>query len=161
MIKLQNILIIVLFFPIAVIQLTIVPFVHIQDVTPNLLTILIVYITLNRGQVYGTFTGFLYGLFFDLISGGVLGSSMFAQTLTGFLAGYFYDENNSLEYRSLSFILSIVLLCSFVSSFFYSLLCSTEINSFAQLFIANGILSAIYTTLVAIPFSINKNWRVF
>ncbi len=83
----------VLFFPLLVVQTTIIPLVEINGIVPDLIMILLVYYAIKYGQIYGTVLGFVYGFFFDLITGSLFGSVMFSKTLTGFIAGYFSNEN--------------------------------------------------------------------
>src|SRR4030042_6656047 len=82
-----------LFFPILLIQTTIVPFASVGGVIPDLLLILLVYYTIHNGQIYGTVLGFVFGFLFDLITGSLFGSSMLSKTISGFIAGYFSNEN--------------------------------------------------------------------
>ena len=77
------------FIPAVILQLVVVPLISIEGVVPDLVIIVLVYSVMNIGQFYGTALGFSFGLLFDLVSGGVLGSAMFSKTLTGFPCGIF------------------------------------------------------------------------
>jgi rod shape-determining protein MreD len=152
-------LIIALLF-LSVIQVTVVPLIAIGSVIPDLLIILIVMFSLKFGQFYGTFFGTITGLFFDFVSGGILGSAMFAKTISGFLAGFFFNENK-IEYNTATLFLSlIVFLISTVDSFFYLLMTSSEIKLTAShLFLQQGVLPGIYTSLLSIPIVIYNQRR--
>ena len=91
--KIDYLVAILLFFPLLIIQTTIVPLIAINGVIPDLIIILLAFYALKMGQLHGTILGFIYGLLFDLITGGLLGSSMLSKTVTGFVIGYFYNEN--------------------------------------------------------------------
>ncbi len=149
--KTDYIFAVLLFFPLLVIQTTIVPLIAINGIIPDLIIILLVFYTLKLGQLHGTILGFIYGLLFDLITGGLLGSSMLSKTITGFVTGYFYNENKKDIYlKSLSFSL-IVLLGSTVDSFILSFFSTTDLNiSITTFFIEQGILPGIYTTVFSI-----------
>src|SRR5512139_3302789 len=78
---------------------TIVPFIAIGDVVPDLPLLLVISIAIRRGQIPGTLAGFFIGLALDLLSGGdgVMGLSALTKTVAGFLAGYFYNENKTFQ----------------------------------------------------------------
>ena len=157
----KNYLPVLIFFPLAVIQLTIIPLISIGQVGPDLIIVLLVYFTLLNGQVYGTLLGFVLGLLYDLISGGLLGSAMFAKTLAGFSAGYFYNENK-IEYNLGTMIfVFIVFVCSVIDSFAYSVLAysGTGINTVFLIF-EMSILPSVYTAILTFPFLIFKTRKV-
>ncbi len=151
MIKLPYILSIVLFFPILLIQITVVPLLSISGVIPDLIIILLVYYSITQGQIYGSVLGFIYGFLFDIITGGLIGSTMFSKTLAGFVAGYFSSENKIDNYLIAYNFGLIVFLCSFIDStiniFFSSLDFDT---SLFVLFIEHSLFPALYTAAIAL-----------
>jgi len=148
----KNILITTLiFFALLSAQLYIVPFISIGFISPNLLILLLVFIALKVGQIRGTLIGFLIGLIFDFVSGGVVGSGMFAYTISGFTAGYFFDENNIGEDISFTKLLGIIFLVSLVNNFFYTILGASEVMNMSIIFFEQSLFSAIYTALISIP----------
>ncbi len=151
---------IVIFIPVAALQLMIVPFISIDYIAPDLILILIVIFTLRNGQLYGTVLGFILGLTFDFISGGLIGSYAFAKTAAGFTAGYFYEESEiENEINPFKFI-SIVFLCDLVNSFFFGLLSSIEIRfSLTFLLFEISLLPAIYTAVVSFAAAIFRPRR--
>jgi rod shape-determining protein MreD len=78
---------------------TLLEFLAIYSIVPDILLIWIVYLAIKEGQLAGMVTGFLIGLTFDLLSGpdGMLGLSALTKTFAGFLAGYFYNENKTFQ----------------------------------------------------------------
>ena len=76
-------------------QTTVVRFLSIGRIVPDIVLIWIVYVALREGQIAGTTAGFSLGLVLDLLSGsdGMLGLAALTKTVAGFIAGYFYDEN--------------------------------------------------------------------
>ncbi|MFH1196918.1 MAG: rod shape-determining protein MreD [bacterium] len=148
------------FFVLAVIQLNIVPYIAIGTVRPDLILILLIYLTLKNGQIYGSIIGFVFGFFFDLFSGGMLGASMFSKTAAGFLCGYFYNENK-IDYStsSISFVF-IVLITASLDSFLNSILPLKDFNITAlDLIFNSGILPGFYTALVSFPVILIKSGR--
>ncbi len=80
--KLEYLIPLLVFFPLLLVQIIIVPLISIEGFVPDLLLILLIFYTLRKGQLYGTVLGFVFGLFIDLITGSLLGSTMFSKTLT-------------------------------------------------------------------------------
>ena len=75
----------------------IVPYIQLARVTPDLLLIFVIFLSVREGQVAGTVAGFALGLLLDLVGGetSVLGLSALAKSVSGFVAGYFYSEGRS------------------------------------------------------------------
>ncbi len=142
---------ILLFFPVLLVQTTLVPFIAINGIVPDLTIILLVFYTLRNGQIFGTTVGFIYGFLFDIITGSLLGSAMFSKTITGFVAGYFFNENKQDIYFKPYVFSLIVLLCSILNSvlnrFFTSIDINTNIISLIYLY---GLLPSLYTSLLSI-----------
>ena len=147
----QYIFAIILFFPLLVIQSTIVPLVTIVGVVPDLILILLVYFTLRMGQLHGTILGFIYGFLLDLITGNIFGSAMISKTLSGFVTGYFYNENKlDLYFKSVVFSL-IVFLSSTIDSFIFSFFSSVELEKTILLrFFEQGMFPGIYTAVISL-----------
>jgi rod shape-determining protein MreD len=78
-----------------VLQTTLVRFMAIETIVPDLLLIWIVAIALLEGQAAAVTAGFLLGLSIDLLSGhdGMLGLAALSKTVAGFAAGFFHDDN--------------------------------------------------------------------
>lgn len=143
---------VLIFIPLAAVQLVVIPFITVQNINPNLIIVLIVFYTLLNGQLYGTILGFVLGFLFDLVSGGLLGGFMFAFMLSGFIAGYFYNDNKR-DINTSSFALSvIVLLCATISIFVYSTITNsnTDVRVIYQI-VEDGILPGIFTAIFSIP----------
>lgn len=136
-----------------ILQLFFIPYFNIYNMTPDIITIIVIHSSFYFGQMYGTGYGFLSGLTFDLVSGGMMGSGMFAKTLTGFIAGFF--QNSYFADTEMHFIryLITMLFCSAIDSFFYSLFGSAEIKlNLISIFFNSSLLPALYTTVLSIPF---------
>ncbi|OGU62140.1 MAG: rod shape-determining protein MreD [Ignavibacteria bacterium RBG_13_36_8] len=159
--QLKHFLPILIFIPLTLLQITVIPMVSIGHVVPDLIIILLIYFTLQNGQLYGTILGCILGFLFDIFSGGMVGSSMFSKTLTGFVGGYFYNENK-IEHNvgTLMFVL-IIFICSTLDAMVYSILAysGTGVN-FMFLMFEMSILPGIYTAVVTFPFLIFKSKKV-
>lgn len=154
---------VLLFIPLAVIQLTLVPWLSYNQVGPDLILILLVFYTLRVGQLGGTILGFIFGLAFDLISGTILGSAMFTKTLSGFLTGYFYNENKvEQNIHSLSLLL-IVFLIGTVDSIIYSFFgnSNTGSTSILIMFFMQGLLPGLYSSVLALPLVVFYTKKMF
>lgn len=151
MIKSQYIYSILLFFPVLLIQITVVPLISVSAVIPDLILILLVYYSITQGQIYGSVLGFIYGLLFDIITGSLIGSTMIAKTIAGFTAGYFSSENKRDEYLiSYNFAL-ILFLCAVIDSTINAFFSSIEFNaSIFILFFEHALLPAIYTAAIGL-----------
>jgi rod shape-determining protein MreD len=147
----QYILSLLIFFPVLLIQTTVVPLISINGIIPDLVLILLAFYAVKQGQIYGTVLGFIYGFFFDLITGSLLGSAMLSKTLTGFIAGYFYNENKQeLYFKSYTFAL-VVLLCGVIDSIVYSFFTTIEFSTnILLLFFEQGFMPGLYSAVVSV-----------
>jgi rod shape-determining protein MreD len=132
-------------------HLLIVRWIGIAGVTPDLLLILVVWITLSTGQLPGTIAGFLVGLLMDGLTGDVLGTNALSKTAAAFVAGYFYNENKVALTLGHYPALLITLLCAVIHNviyyFFHVRYAEMTMNTFITKY---GVASALYTTVLAI-----------
>ena len=140
-----------LFFPLLVIQTTIIPLFAFLNAVPDLILILLIFYSILYGQIYGTILGFVFGFLFDLITGSLLGSAMLSKTIAGFIAGYFSNENKRDIYLG-SYVFSlIVLLCAFVDSIIYSFFSTADIQrNILLIFFEQGMIPGLYTAILSI-----------
>ncbi len=151
MMKPQYIISILLFFPLLLIQTTIIPLLAIDTVLPDLIIILLVYYSVTQGQIYGTVLGFIYGFLFDIITGSLIGSTMIAKTMAGFTAGYFSSENKRDQYLVAYNFELIVLLSSLIDSTVNAFFTSMNFTSnIFLIFFQFALLPAIYTAAIAL-----------
>ncbi|MFC2130151.1 rod shape-determining protein MreD [Bacteroidota bacterium] len=132
-------------------DIVLLDFLSIGGMTPDLLLILCAWITLSEGQFEGLFAAFIIGLFYDIVSLDVIGTSALAKTLVALIAGWFYGENkinrNIGSYRFLIII--------FICSLFHNLLYFFLYIKFSEIvlmpfFFKYGIAKTFYTTVFAI-----------
>lgn len=139
--------------PVLILQLLVIPFFRVQSSVPDLVTLLVIVFAIRFGQVNGMLFGFGTGLFFDLVSGGMIGSSMFAKTVAGFIAGFIHKPQETETQKNIFKVILIVFACSFFDSLFYTVFGSLELKlGLTNLLVYQAIIPGIYTTLVSIPF---------
>ena len=141
------------FFAVLLVQLTVIPLIAIGGVIPDLVLISLVYYSISRDQFYGTVLGGTYGVFLDLITGSLLGSSMLSKTIAGFTAGYFSTETKK-EINITTYIFSlIVFICALIDSIIFSFFSAFDVqtNIFKLLF-EQALLPSLYTAVVSILF---------
>ena len=141
------------FFAVLLVQLTVVPLIAIDGVIPDLVLISLVYYSISRDQFYGTVLGGTYGVFLDLITGSLLGSSMLSKTIAGFTAGYFSTETKK-EINITTYIFSlIVFICALIDSIIFSFFSAFDVqtNIFKLLF-EQALLPSLYTAMVSVLF---------
>lgn len=132
---------------------TLLKFLSISEIVPDILLVWIVYIAIREGQIPGVIAGFLLGLLVDFLSGpdGMMGLSALTKTVGGFLAGYFYNENKTLQtLGGYKFILAIGVV-SLVHNVIYFLifLQGTDIPSW-RMIMSYGLPTTIYTAAVGL-----------
>ncbi|HSL89601.1 MAG TPA: rod shape-determining protein MreD [Ignavibacteriaceae bacterium] len=149
--RLQFILAVLFFFPVLLVQTTIIPLISIGNITPNIIIILLVFYTIKNGQIFGTLLGFVFGFLFDLITGSILGSSMIAKTIAGFSAGYFSSETKRAIYLKPANFSLIVFLSSLFYSIIYSLFSTLDFTTTVlNLLFEHALLPALFTAVISL-----------
>ncbi len=139
------------------IQIVLMPLISFQFVVPDIVLIVLVIYTLKNGQIFGTITGFIFGLLFDIFSGGIIGAAMFSKTLAGFTAGYFYSENKTETNLNTTIFVLIIFVCAAIDALFYQILISKSTDfTFVTLFVKHSFLPAFYTALLSLIWLIFK-----
>ncbi len=140
-------------FLLIMLQATVMHLVTLEEITPDILAIWVVYLALSEGQMNATIWGFAIGLTFDLVTGNFIGLSALTKTMTGFVAGYFFNETRTrLTLGSYRFLL-IVLLASLIQDTAYFIIFTrgTDIG-LLQAVVRFGFTTTLYTgTLSLIP----------
>jgi rod shape-determining protein MreD len=146
----------------SLVQFSLLNFVEVQGITPDLLLILCAWISIREGRFAGTVAGFLIGLTLDIVSFDLVGINAFTKTIAGFVAGSFHKEGKEMMIlHGLKFLL-IVFISSFIHNliyfFFYIKLSNLTFLSF---FLKYGVAFSFYTTVFAvIPMLIRRKERI-
>jgi len=134
-------------------QTTLVRFLSIESIGPDILLIWIVALGIRDGHITGTTAGFFIGLVLDLLSGsdGMLGLAALSKTLAGFIAGYFYNENKTYQTLGSYQFLLILAAGALVHNlaYFVILLQGSGIRWWNAL-LMYGVPSMLYTTAVGV-----------
>ena len=114
-------LLVIIFF---ILRNTIVNYIELGNVSPDICLILIVTIAYCNGSAYGTVFGFIMGILLDIFFGNFLGFYSLLYVITGYLCGLFhksfFDYNFELKLPSALIILSslvhnlIIYVCFFL-----------------------------------------------
>ncbi|MBI1803236.1 MAG: rod shape-determining protein MreD [Ignavibacteriae bacterium] len=130
-----------------ILQTKLMRLLSLEGITPDILTIWIVYIALKEGQLPATIWGFCVGLFFDFVTGNFIGLAALTKTVCGFTAGYFYNENKTTSMLSSYRFLIVVLVVSFIHNTAYFIIYTrgTDIG-ILQAVLQFGLATTFYTT---------------
>jgi rod shape-determining protein MreD len=118
-----------------------------EGITPDILTIWVIYLALKEGQMAGTLWGFCIGLVFDFATGSFIGLSALTKTICGFTAGYFYNENKTPMTLSSYRFLLIILFVSLIHNTIYFIVYTqgSDIGLLRAVFQV-GVATTFYTT---------------
>ncbi|RMF63261.1 MAG: rod shape-determining protein MreD [Calditrichaeota bacterium] len=134
---------IVLFILAVVLQLTIMPLFSVRDVSPDLIIIVVIAVTLQRGRVVGIWTGFAAGLLFDFFGSGFVGLSSLVNSLTAYLIGFMSGEQLARRWSVLmGGIFATLLLRDLL---YFSLMTLGRTGNFWHLVLGNVFLQSCYT----------------
>lgn len=124
-------------------------FASINLVSPQLVVLLVVYMTLREGQLFGMGGGFVVGLLHDLLATHFLGFTSLIGVIAGFIAGFFYKESNvELAAKTFNFawISAITLFISELAAL--PIIAAGELNYF-YVFLKFTLGTTIYTSVFA------------
>lgn len=149
--KIQTILL--LAAAIIVLQLTLIPYLALASITPELPILFVIYLGARRGPYYGVIAGFVIGLILDGLSTGFLGLSSMTYSLVGFLAGkvFFWDVALPLGRWALASVVG-VLFWSTIFTYVYTL---GDAPPFVVMLLRQALPKAGYTWLVGMLWAIS------
>ncbi|ROL60050.1 rod shape-determining protein MreD [Bacteroidetes/Chlorobi group bacterium MS-B_bin-24] len=164
--KIQNTYLKIIYYALAtllicVLQLSFSYLISIYGVTPDLLILLVIWVTLFEGKLYGLIFAFSVGILFDFLSMNVVGVNALTKTIVAYLAGFFYQEKEFWNIiRSNKFFL-ICFLATLLHNIVYYFIMVELTDSIFAIYFKFVIGSTIYTmlfTLLAFFFRIRKFW---
>lgn len=134
-----------------VLHVTVVDFITVGGISPDLLIILCVWIALNEGQFIGIFSAFLIGIILDIVSMDVIGTNALTKLVVAFTAGFFFKEGTARKtigsYKFILIVLGVSLIHNAIYYFFYL---KVSEASYIVFFLKYGIATSLYTTLFAV-----------
>jgi rod shape-determining protein MreD len=89
------------------------------EITPDIVLIGLVYVSLKKGKIAGSAGGFVSGLILDFVSFSFLGLMALSKTVAGFIAGFFSNESKIERYVSSYMFVLIVFFCSLINNVIY------------------------------------------
>ena len=121
------------FFLCIVLQITIIPLFSINCISPDLILILVISVSIQKGKFWGVIAGFSAGLIFDAFGTAFVGLSSFVNSISAFVAGFLLGEQ--LEQR-FGVIVGLILVSLLIHDFLYYVILSiaTSIGFWATLF---------------------------
>lgn len=122
--------------------------ISIKGITPDLILIFLIFISLRASQITATLTGFCGGVFQDLFTFGVLGLSSLIKSLLCFIAFYFQRLRNMQAIYYLAIIFFVTTLIH-DQVYQFILLLGTNQKLFSS-FLYHSIPKALYTMIVAL-----------
>lgn len=137
----------------ALLQVTIIPIIEIEGFTPDIVLILVIWISLSEGRFVGTIAGFYAGLVLDASSFGLLGVHALSKTIAGFYAGIWFQEDRVYQNtRSLKFLLIAATTAILNNLIYYFLYMDIKTFEWTSYFFQSVPASAAYTAIFsAIP----------
>jgi rod shape-determining protein MreD len=133
------------------IHLTFLDVIQISEILPDLLIILITWVTIREGRFFALFFAFVVGLGLDAASYDVLGSNALAKLVSCFVIGFFYQEEKELFILKSFRFLIILFIGAVISNLIYHLLYINFTELTVQRFIAKNVLAnSFYTTVIGI-----------
>ncbi len=149
----RPLLLIVISLAVLLVQTTVIPYVAVGTIVPDLLLIWIVYLGITRGHVSASTAGFFLGLMMDILAGadGMLGLSSLTKVVAGFIAGYTYNENKTIQTLTSAQFPLIVGAVGLMHNLLYFVifLQGTDI-SWNSVVLRHGIPATVYTVLVSL-----------
>jgi len=116
-----------------ILQITIIPLFSIKGISPDLIIILVISVSIQRGKFWGVVAGFSTGLVFDAFGTALVGLSSLANSISAFVAGFLLGEQ--VEQR-FGVIVGLILVSLLIHDFLYYTILSigTSIGFWVTLF---------------------------
>ncbi len=124
-------------------------FAAIELISPQLVILFVVYVSLREGQLFGMCNGFITGFFHDLLVTHFLGLTSFLAVIASFVAGFFYKESDvELAARTFNFTWISAISLFFSELAVLPIIVSGELD-YLYMFLKFTIGTTIYTSVFA------------
>lgn len=124
------------------------------QITPDIVIIMIAFIAVKEGQIFGTVTGFIAGLLLDILGGSFTGLSALSYSIAGFAGGYFYNPESEKFLIKYNF-LWVVFVCSFTSNVIYfNILLQGAFLSIFDIILKYILPSTTYTVIISLIYAV-------
>lgn len=121
----------------------------VDSVSPQLIILVAVYLSLREGQLFGMGGGFLIGFLNDLLVTHFIGYSSFMGVIAGFVAGFFFKESDvELAAKNFNFAWISAITLAVTQLAALPIIASGELNYF-YVFLKFTVGTTVYTTVFA------------
>lgn len=132
------------------------------EITPDIVLIGVVYVSLRKGKIAGSVGGFFTGLILDFLSFSFLGLMALSKTVAGFIAGFMQNELKLERYLSSYIFVLIVLLCSLINNLLYFMIYyQGTMLAPLDILLRYVVPSSVYTAFVSIIAVIINRKKLF
>lgn len=137
-------------------QVTVSDFFSIKGISPDFILIYLIFFSFKDKRTSSTITGFLGGLFQDLLGSGFIGISSLSKSVTGFFVNLFQEKSKIR--KNILFYWVLLLGCFFHDVIFYMIYTMGTNFSFFEMLIRYSLPSTIYNFILGglIYFALNK-----
>jgi rod shape-determining protein MreD len=126
-------------------------FILIFNIIPDIFLILIVWLAIKEGRLFGIFAGFIIGLSLDFVSGDIMGINALTKTITGFIAANFHKEETVNQIVTDWKFIFVVFICALAHNLIYYLFfIEIEKHNYILHYLKFGITSAFYTAFISV-----------
>jgi rod shape-determining protein MreD len=140
-----------LFVVLFVLQITLLPYLAIEGIVPDLTLLVLVFFTLRIGRIWGLLAASVSGIIIDMVTGDLLGSSMFSLSIAIFAAGKFYSEKRKESFTQSFAYPLIAALSVLVNSLTRSLILNFDATAnFFVILLRQGLFPGIYTGIIGL-----------
>jgi rod shape-determining protein MreD len=124
------------------------------QITPDIVIIMIAFIAVKEGQIFGTVTGFIAGLLLDILGGSFLGLSAMSYAIAGFAGGYFFNPESEKYLIRFNF-LWVVFVCALTSNIIYfNIFLQGAFLSFTDILLKYVLPSTTYTVIISVIYAV-------
>ena len=137
-----------IFLIVFLIETNFIDLISIKGITPNIILIFLLFISLKENQTTSTITGFVAGLFQDVLSFNLIGISSLTNSIACFLGSYFdkTKSSSSIPYLALVFFV-VTIIYDRIYRFIFLLGTNQQ---FFRSFFLYSVPKSIYTTIIAL-----------
>lgn len=119
------------------------------NISPDLVMVVLAYISIKEGKTMGIIFGFFAGLLIDILGGTFIGLQALSYTLACFVAGFFNSEDE--KFLKKQYFLLVVFIISLVSNFiFYSIYFQGTSVPYLVVLMRYVLTSSAYTMIVSL-----------
>jgi rod shape-determining protein MreD len=136
-----------------IIQKTLISLIDVTSykITPDIVLIGLVYVSIKKGKITGSVSGFAAGLILDILSFSFLGLMALSKSVGGFVAGFFNVENKIERYLNSYVFIIIVATASLFSNIIYFTIYFQGTNLiFTDVLLRYVLPTTVYTALFSV-----------